>query len=172
MVIYDSTVLRSFFITLLPAFGLSFLFEPPPPSPFRADAPSPPPLVFCHIHTALTLIKFIQKSEKTIVSLSDPHLNRRNTVVSFVLLVNYLSAPVMRIHDIWCGSRSGSADPCLWLFFFSGSGSWIRILIFSSLTFKILTKNKLFLRFYSACYFLNVQFTSFFKDKNSKSVTK
>jgi hypothetical protein len=32
----------------------------------------------------------------------------------------------------WCGSGSGSADPC-WI--------WIRILLFSSFTFKMPTKN-------------------------------
>ncbi len=37
----------------------------------------------------------------------------------------------------WCGSGSGSADPCLWLV----DRIRIRILLFSSLTFKKPTKN-------------------------------
>ncbi len=39
---------------------------------------------------------------------------------------------------VWDGSGSGSADPCL---FTNVSGSWIRILLFSSLTFKMTAKN-------------------------------
>ncbi len=48
-------------------------------------------------------------------------------------------------HKFWCGS--GSADPYLWLM-----DAWIRILLFSSVTFKTSTKNYFF-----PYYFLKVQ---------------
>ncbi len=58
----------------------------------------------------------------------------------------------------WCGSES--ADPCLWL--------WIRILLFSSLTFKTPTKRWFFFSF-SASYFLKVHLHHFLKIKSQKS---
>ncbi len=61
----------------------------------------------------------------------------------------------------WCGSWF--ADPCL--------DFWIRIriwiLLFSSLTFKMPTKNNFF-----AYYFLKVHLHHFFKDKKSKRSRK
>jgi hypothetical protein len=50
----------------------------------------------------------------------------------------------------------------------SGSGSWIRILLFSSLTFKMTTKNKFFKKNFCLLLFEGT-FTSFFKDKKSKN---
>jgi hypothetical protein len=50
----------------------------------------------------------------------------------------------------------------------SGSGSWIRILLFSSLTFKMPAKNKFFHTILSACYFLKVNFYYFSKIKSQK----
>ncbi len=51
---------------------------------------------------------------------------------------------------------------------------WIRIwiLLFSSLTFKMPTKNKFFLKSFSACYFLKLHVDYFSKLKRQKEVTK
>ncbi len=66
----------------------------------------------------------------------------------------------------WGGS--GSADPCLLTNGSgSGSGSWIRILLFSSLTFNMPAKNKFLTQFFLLLLFEGT-FTSFFKDKKSK----
>ncbi len=59
----------------------------------------------------------------------------------------------------WCGSGSGSADPYLWL---------IRILLFSSLTFKMPKKNFFFLKSIPAYYFLKVHLHNFSKIKIKK----
>ncbi len=57
----------------------------------------------------------------------------------------------------WCGSRSGSADPCLWL------------MDPDPAIFHINANQKLiFKNIFSAYYFLKAYFTSFFKDKKSK----
>ncbi len=61
----------------------------------------------------------------------------------------------------WCGS--GSVDPCLWLV--------DPDLLFSSLTFKIANKNNFFFLIFFLLLFEGT-FTSFFKDKKSKRVTK
>ncbi len=57
--------------------------------------------------------------------------------------------PVLRIHDIlgWIRIRISGSMP---LTNGSGSGSWIRILLFSSLTFKMPVKNKFFNTIFSA----------------------
>jgi hypothetical protein len=50
----------------------------------------------------------------------------------------------------------------------SGTGSWIRILLLSSLTFKMPTKNKFSLKHCSAYYFLKVHLHHFSKIKSQK----
>jgi hypothetical protein len=50
----------------------------------------------------------------------------------------------------------------------SGSGSWIRILLFSSLTFKMPAKNLCFYTIFSAYYFLKVHLHNFSKIKSQK----
>jgi hypothetical protein len=62
-----------------------------------------------------------------------------------------LQKAVLRIHDILGWIRIRGSMP---LTNGSGFGSWIRILLFSSVTFKM------------------PKFTSFFKDEKSKRVTK
>jgi hypothetical protein len=63
----------------------------------------------------------------------------------------------------WCGS--GSPDPCLWLM-------RIRILLVSSLTFKMPTKNKFFKTSFCGYYFLKVLLHHFSKVKSQKEVAK
>ncbi len=63
----------------------------------------------------------------------------------------------------WGGSGSGSADPCLWQM-----NPDDRILLFSSLTFKMPAKNKFFNTIFSACYFLNLHLHRFSKIKSQK----
>ncbi len=65
----------------------------------------------------------------------------------------------------WCGSgsRSGSTDTCLWMLIRIKMRIWI--LLFSSWTFKMQTKNFHFLGSFSAYYFFI--WTSFFKHKKS-----
>ncbi len=65
----------------------------------------------------------------------------------------------------WCGFGSGSAsaDPSLLT---NGSGSWIRTLLFSSLTFKIPTKKLIKKKVFLLITFEGTS-TLFFKDKNS-----
>ncbi len=79
--------------------------------------------------------------------------------------------------SLWCGSgyESGFADPCLSLMDpgpdpGSGSGSWIRIMLFTSLTFKMPTKNKCFVKSFSAYYFLKVHLHYFPKIKSQKEL--
>ncbi len=71
----------------------------------------------------------------------------------------------------WRGSGSGSADPCLWLMDpdpdSAPAPDAIRILLFSSLTFKMPPKNDFFKTFFCIVLFEGT-FTSFFKDKTSK----
>jgi hypothetical protein len=62
----------------------------------------------------------------------------------------------------WCESGSGSADPCLWL----RSGYRIGILLLSSLTFKMPTKNNE--KNFSAFYFWKVHLHHFSKILSSK----
>jgi hypothetical protein len=50
----------------------------------------------------------------------------------------------------------------------SGSGSWIRILLYSSLTFKMPTKNNFCLNIFSAYYHLKVHLHNFLKIKSQK----
>jgi hypothetical protein len=50
----------------------------------------------------------------------------------------------------------------------NGSGSWIRILLFSSLTFKMPAKNKFFNIIFSAYYYLKVHLHNFSKIKSQK----
>jgi hypothetical protein len=76
---------------------------------------------------------------------------------------------VLRIHDIlgWIRIRirgsmlltNGSGF---------GSGSWIRILLFSSLTFKMPAKNKFFNTIFSNFYFLKLNLNHFSKMKSQK----
>jgi hypothetical protein len=66
----------------------------------------------------------------------------------------YLSRAVLRIHD---------PDPRI-----HASDSWIRILLFSSLTFKMPAKNKIFNTIFSAYYFLKLQLHHFSKIKSQK----
>jgi hypothetical protein len=50
----------------------------------------------------------------------------------------------------------------------NGSGSWIRILLFSSLTVKMPTKDQFFKTIFSAYYFLQVHLHNFSKIKSQK----
>jgi hypothetical protein len=78
---------------------------------------------------------------------------------------------VLRIHDIlgWIRIRipgsmpltNGSGSGF-------GSGSWVRILLFSSLTFKVPAKNKFFNTIFSSYYFLRLHFHHFSKIKSQK----
>jgi hypothetical protein len=76
---------------------------------------------------------------------------------------------VFRIHDIleWIWIRIRGSMP---LTNGSGSwfGSWIRILLFSSLTLKMPTKNNFCLNIFSAYYFLKVHIHNFPKIKSQK----
>jgi hypothetical protein len=54
-------------------------------------------------------------------------------------------------HDILVWIRIRGSMPLT-----NGSGSWIRILLFSSLTFKMPAKNEFFNTIFSVCYFLKV----------------
>ncbi len=69
---------------------------------------------------------------------------------------------MLRIHDIlgWIRIRIRGSMP---LTNGSGSGSWIRILLFSSLTFKMPTKNKFFNTIFSAYDFLKLHLHHFSK---------
>ncbi len=78
---------------------------------------------------------------------------------------------MLRIHDIlgWIRIRirgsipltNGSGSGF-------GSGSWIRILLFSSLTFKMPAKNLFFNTIFSAYYFLKLHLHNFSKIKSQK----
>ncbi len=72
---------------------------------------------------------------------------------------------MFRIHDILVRIRFRGSMPLT-----NGSGSGIRILIFSSLTFKMPAKNKFFNTIFSACYryFLKVHLHYFSKIKSQK----
>ncbi len=72
---------------------------------------------------------------------------------------------MFRIHDILELIRIRGSMP---LTNGSGSGSWIRILLFSSLTFKMPTKNNLCLNIFSAYYCLNIHLHNFPKIKSQK----
>ncbi len=76
---------------------------------------------------------------------------------------------VLRIHDIlgWIRIRIRGSMPLTNGSGF-GSGSWIRILLFSSLTFKMPAKNKFFNTIFSACDFLKLDFHHFSKIKIQK----
>jgi hypothetical protein len=65
---------------------------------------------------------------------------------------------VFRIHDLLEWIRIRGSMP---LTDGSGSGSWIRILLFSSLTFKMPTKNNFCLNIFSAYYILKVHLHNF-----------
>jgi hypothetical protein len=70
-----------------------------------------------------------------------------------------------------CGSMTfwgGSGSMPLTNGFGSGSGSWFRILIFSSLTYKMPAKNKFFDKIFSAYYFLKLHLHHFSKIKSQK----
>ncbi len=67
----------------------------------------------------------------------------------------------------WGGSGSLSADPCLWLVD-PDPGSWIRILLFLSLTFQDASKKLIFNTIFSAYYFLKVHLHNFSKIKSQK----
>ncbi len=74
---------------------------------------------------------------------------------------------VLRIHDIlgWIRIRIRGSMP---LTNGSGSGSCIRILLFSSLTFKMPAKKLIFSLIFSAYYFLKVHLHHFSKIKSQK----
>ncbi len=73
--------------------------------------------------------------------------------------------PVFRIHDIlgWIRIRILGS-----MLLTNGSGSWIRILLFSSLTFKMPAKKLIFNTIFSAYYFLKVHLHHFSKIKSQK----
>ncbi len=94
--------------------------------------------------------------------------------ISAFIWIDALFTVVLRIHDIFVWIRI-RPDPRIY-----ASDQWIRIrmririLLFSSLTFKMPAKN-LFKKKISAYYFLKVRygtFTSFFKGKKSKRSLK
>jgi hypothetical protein len=74
---------------------------------------------------------------------------------------------VLRIHAIlgWIRIRIRGSMPMTNGSRF-GSGSWIRILIFSSLTFKMPAKNYFFNKIFSAYYFLKLHLHHFSKIKS------
>jgi hypothetical protein len=76
-----------------------------------------------------------------------------------------LKKAVLGIHDIlgWIRIRIRGSMP---LTNGSGSGSWIRILLFSSLIFKMPAKKNFFNTIFSAYYFLKVHFHHFSKIKS------
>jgi hypothetical protein len=76
-----------------------------------------------------------------------------------------MTRPVLRIHDIlgWIRIRGSMS-----LTNGSGSGSWIRILIFSSLTFQMPAKNNFLHIFFSTYYFLKLHLHHFSKIKSQK----
>ncbi len=78
--------------------------------------------------------------------------------------LTYLQA-VFRIRDIllWIRIRIRGSMPLT-----NGSGSWIRILLLSSLTFKMPTKNYFSKKAFQLITFWEGTFTSFFKDEKSK----
>ncbi len=78
-----------------------------------------------------------------------------------------LQKAVLRIHDIlgWIRIRIRGFMP---LTDGSGSGSWIRILLFSSEIFKMPAKNQFFNTIFSAYYFLKVHLHPFSKIKSQK----
>jgi hypothetical protein len=80
---------------------------------------------------------------------------------------------VLRIHDIlgWIRIRIRGSMPLTngsGSGFGSGYGSWIRILLFSSLTFKIQQKTSFFHTIFSAYYFLKLHLHHFLKIKSQK----
>jgi hypothetical protein len=70
---------------------------------------------------------------------------------------------VFRIHDILEWIRIRGSMP---LINGSGSGSWIRILLFSSLTFKMPTKKNFSLNIFSAYYFVKAHLHNFLTIKS------
>ncbi len=83
------------------------------------------------------------------------------------------SKPVLQIYDIlgWIRIRILGSMPLTngsgfgsWF----GSGSWIRILLFSTLTFKTPSKNLFFSTIFSAYYFLKLNLHHFSKIKSQK----
>jgi hypothetical protein len=74
---------------------------------------------------------------------------------------------VLRIHDILGWIRILGSMPLSNGSGF-GSGSWIRILLFSSLTFKMPAKNYFFNTIFSAYYFLKLHLHHFSKIKSKK----
>ena len=77
--------------------------------------------------------------------------------------------PVLRIHDIlgWIRIRILGSMPLTNGSRF-GSGSWIRTLLFSTLTFKMTAKNLFFNTIFSAYYFLKLILHHFSKIKSQK----
>jgi hypothetical protein len=75
----------------------------------------------------------------------------------------YVSKAVLRIYDILGWIRIRGSMP---LTSGSESGSWIRILLFSSLTFKKSAKNQFFNIIFSAYYFLKLHLHHFSKIKS------
>ncbi len=75
----------------------------------------------------------------------------------------YSLVPVLRIHVILGWIRIRGSMPLT-----NVSGSWIRILLFSSLTFKMPAKNKFFNTIFSAYDFLKLHLHHFSKKKNQK----
>ena len=81
-----------------------------------------------------------------------------------------ISEPVLRIDDILGWIRIRGSMPLINVSGFGyGSGSSIRILLFSSLTFKMPTKDKFFNTIFAALSLFEAKFKSFFKEKKSKS---
>ncbi len=80
---------------------------------------------------------------------------------------------MLRIHDIlgWIRIRILGSMPLTNGSGF-GSGSWIRILLFSTLTFKMPAKNLFFDTIFSAYYFLKLNLHHFSKIKSQKEYQK
>jgi hypothetical protein len=85
--------------------------------------------------------------------------------------LNSVYIGMLRIHDIlvWIRIRIRGSRP---LTNGSGSGSWIRILLFSSLAFKMLKQKTNLQKSYSTYYFWNEHLHHFSKIKSQKEVTK
>ncbi len=96
------------------------------------------------------------------------HPHTRHTAPDRVERLLLLEA-VLRIHEIlgWIRIRILGSMP-LTNGSGSGSGSWIRILLFSSLTFKTPAKNKFFNTIFSAYYFLKLHLHHLSKIKSQK----
>ncbi len=97
----------------------------------------------------------------------DPWSGSASASKNLSILTQKLFLTVFLIHDIlvWIRIRIRGSMP---LTNGSGFGSWIRILLFPSLTLQMPAKNKFFSTVFSAFYFLKVHLHYFSKIKSQK----